>query len=246
MPRGWSWLAADATAPGGEFGAVGGAEFGAGAVEVVFHGAHRDDQPLGDVAVGQPAGGEGDDFAFPVGEGQWCGDGGQGGGGDAFAGLGELVGTGGGGVGGAAPVLAGVDGGSLGSGIGRQEPGPNLLELDRGGCSAAPSSVARAAACAAAAGAREPSTWVASWVSRSATVRSPKQTAVCNATTPWRVGVGCGDLGGLVGEREGLADTALGGGHPRLGQSHLPSGGQHREPLCGTPQRCQRQEADPA
>ena len=74
-------MAADATAPGGEFGAVGGAEFGAGALEVVFHGAHRDDQPLGDVAVGQPAGGEGDDFAFPVGEGQWCGDGGQGGGG---------------------------------------------------------------------------------------------------------------------------------------------------------------------
>ncbi len=53
---------------GGEFGAVGGAEFGAGAVEVVFHGADRDDQPLGDLPVGQSTGGEGDDFAFSVGE----------------------------------------------------------------------------------------------------------------------------------------------------------------------------------
>ena len=36
----------------GECGAVGGAEFGAGAVEVAFDGADRHDQPLGDLPVG--------------------------------------------------------------------------------------------------------------------------------------------------------------------------------------------------
>jgi len=37
--------------------AVGGAELAAGAIEVPFDGADRDDEPVGDLAVGQPAGG---------------------------------------------------------------------------------------------------------------------------------------------------------------------------------------------
>lgn len=92
----------------------------AGAVEVVFHGAHRDDQPLGDLTVGQPTGGEGDDFVFAVGERQWCGEGGQRRRAGAFTGLRELV-SAGGGVSGAAPLLAGVNGGDLGGGIRGQQ-----------------------------------------------------------------------------------------------------------------------------
>jgi hypothetical protein len=41
----------------GELGAVTGTEFGAGAVKVVLNGANRDNQPIGDFAVGQSAGG---------------------------------------------------------------------------------------------------------------------------------------------------------------------------------------------
>jgi hypothetical protein len=38
------WSPSQARPPRGEFGAVGGAEFGTGAVGMVFDGAHRDDQ----------------------------------------------------------------------------------------------------------------------------------------------------------------------------------------------------------
>lgn len=48
---------------------LGIAEFGAGAVEVALDGADRDDEPVGDLAVGQPAGGQGDDLPFSAG--QW-------------------------------------------------------------------------------------------------------------------------------------------------------------------------------
>ena len=48
-----------------------------------------------------------------------------------------------------------------------------------------PSLAANAAAYVAATGARGPSTIAASWASRSATLRSPKRAAVCNAMTSW-------------------------------------------------------------
>lgn len=43
----------------GEFGPVGGADFGAGPVEVALNGADGQGQPLGDLAVGQSPGGPG-------------------------------------------------------------------------------------------------------------------------------------------------------------------------------------------
>ena len=75
--------------------------------------------------------------------------------------------------------MAGVDGGGLGGGTSLEEHGADLFELAEAACGVAPSSAARAEACAAAAGARGPSTWPTGWESRSVTVRSPKQTAMC-------------------------------------------------------------------
>ena len=98
----------------------------------------RHAQPLADLAVGHPGGGQGDDLAFSVGQWQRCGDGGH--------------------------PAAGVD----------------SFELDRGGVQRC--AVIGGQGGVRGGGARGPSTWVASWASRSATVRSPKQTAVCSAT----------------------------------------------------------------
>lgn len=53
---------------GGQLLAVGHAELVHGPVQVGFHGPHRQDQPVGDLGVGQAAGGEVDELAFSCGE----------------------------------------------------------------------------------------------------------------------------------------------------------------------------------
>jgi hypothetical protein len=76
---------------GGEFGAITSAEFGTSPVEVALDGTDRHDQPVSDLAVGQPTGGQGDDLALPAGQRQRGGQRGQSRRAGAFAGLRQPV-----------------------------------------------------------------------------------------------------------------------------------------------------------
>jgi hypothetical protein len=88
-----------------------------------------------------------------------------------------------GGVGGTPLTMAGVCGDGLRSGVGGQQQRAHRLELHRCGMQRGAVVGGQRGGVRGRGGARGPPTFPASSASRPASVRSPKQTAVCNATT---------------------------------------------------------------
>ena len=112
-----------------EFFAVAEIEFGAGPVDVAFHGASRHDEALGDVTVGQALSDKVGDLAFACAQRQRLGGQHQRGSLDAATGGGEPV-CRRRRLHGAAAITRGIEQhGGLGGGVGGRQQGTDLLEL---------------------------------------------------------------------------------------------------------------------